>query len=431
MVDEGLRLAALREYRLLDGPADAELAAVVRVAAAVAGVPTATVNLLETDRQCQLVTTGFEGGDSARRDSLCEHALHSGSFVHVPDARLDPRCAGNPWVTGALAEVRLYAAAPLVTSGGHVLGTLCVFDSRPGELSAEQVARLEDLAAVVVALFERRRQARATLHLAAEAEEQRALAELTLVELEARHVELAERGAELERSNAELEHFAAVASHDLNSPLTVVAGYLELLEEDYAPLLDDGAREYIATALRSVGRMTALIHSLLGYAQSGSATTRREFAGVGELAGQALLDLRSAVQAAGARVVVDELPEVWCDPTLVRQLLQNLVANAVTYRHPDRDCTVRVAGQEQDGQWVFEVTDNGVGIPAEQRNHVFAMFARVDAASRDGHGIGLATCQRIVDRHGGRIWAEESLGGGTRMRFTLPQRTAGRLAAAA
>lgn len=190
MGDEGLRLAALREYRLLDGPADAELAAVVRVAAAVAGVPTATVNLLEADRQCQLVTTGFEGRDSPWQDSLCESALQSGAFVHVPDARLDPRFAGNPWVTGALAEVRLYAAAPLVTPGGHVLGTLCVFDSRPGELSAEQVARLEDLA-VVVALFERRREARATLHLAAEADEQRTLAELTLVELESRHVELA------------------------------------------------------------------------------------------------------------------------------------------------------------------------------------------------------------------------------------------------
>ena len=166
---EQLRLAALHEYQLLDTPADDELEAVVRVAAMVAGVPTATVNLIDEHRQCQLTTTGFDG-DSPRSDSMCAIRLAEGTFVHVPDASLDPLYQANPWVTGALADVRFYASAPLITPGGHVLGTLCVFDSMPRRLSDEQIARLQDLTQIILALFERRRQARLNAELAAAAE---------------------------------------------------------------------------------------------------------------------------------------------------------------------------------------------------------------------------------------------------------------------
>ena len=112
---EQQRLAALHEYRLLDAPADDELEAVVRVAAVVAGVPFATLNLIDENRQCQLTTTFFEGGDSTRRDSMCAIRFEAGDFVWVPDAGVDPTYQDNPWVTGALAKVRFYASAPLIT----------------------------------------------------------------------------------------------------------------------------------------------------------------------------------------------------------------------------------------------------------------------------------------------------------------------------
>ncbi|BCJ49096.1 hypothetical protein Asp14428_05710 [Actinoplanes sp. NBRC 14428] len=178
--DERARLAALHEYRLLDAPADDELEAVVRVAATVAGVPTATLNLIDEHRQCQLTTTGFEGGDSDRADSMCAVRFESGEFVHVPDASRDPVYAANPWVTGLLADVRFYASAPLVTPQGHALGTLCVFDSVPRRLDDGQIARLCDLARVILALFERRRQARENARLLAEAEERRQFTDAVL-----------------------------------------------------------------------------------------------------------------------------------------------------------------------------------------------------------------------------------------------------------
>ena len=185
-VGEVARLQALHGYEVLDAPADDELSAVVRAAAVVAGVPTATLNLIDENRQCQLTTVGFDGGDSARDDSMCAVVFADGRSTHVPDARLDARFAANPWVTGRLAGVRFYASVPLVTTEGHALGSLCVFHTEPHTLTGTQMAALEDLASVVMALFERRRQARRNAELADDARRAHELAATYARELEAR-----------------------------------------------------------------------------------------------------------------------------------------------------------------------------------------------------------------------------------------------------
>ncbi|WP_250037464.1 GAF domain-containing protein [Paractinoplanes maris] len=169
---EQRRLAALHEYELLDTPAGDELEAVVRVAASVAGVPFATLNLIDENRQCQLTTTGFAGSDSARTDSMCAVRFRTGEVTYLPDARLDAAYAFNPWVTGMLGRIRFYFSAPLVTPQGYALGSLCVFDEKRHELTDEQVARLRDLAMVLLALFECRRQGRLNGQLAAQVQQQ-------------------------------------------------------------------------------------------------------------------------------------------------------------------------------------------------------------------------------------------------------------------
>ncbi|WP_432493669.1 diguanylate cyclase domain-containing protein [Kineococcus gypseus] len=186
IVLEAERLAALHAYDVLDAPAATELDDVVRAAAMVAGVPHATLNLIDADRQCQLTTVGFEGADSAREDSMCALHFADGQVVHARDAALDERYRTNPWVDGRLGRVRLYASAPLLSPDGHALGSLCVFDTAPGELSQAQLDALEGLARVVVALFERSRQARAAEDHAARAREHAAEVQ-----------RLAERDAEL------------------------------------------------------------------------------------------------------------------------------------------------------------------------------------------------------------------------------------------
>ncbi|WP_433385482.1 sensor histidine kinase [Actinoplanes sp. CA-142083] len=394
--DERARLAALHEYRLLDAPAGDELEAVVRVAASVAGVPTATLNLIDENRQCQLTTTGFEGGDSPREDSMCAVRFERGEFVYFPDARSDPAYAANPWVTGVYANVRFYASAPLVTPQGHALGSLCVFHDEPHELTTDQIERLKDLAQVILALFERRRQARHNAELAAD---------------------LKHANAELRRSNTELEQFAGVVSHDLAAPLSVVGGYLEVLGDRLEG--DAEATGWVGAARRAVGRMSGLITSLLTYAQAGNAPCRFEPAGLGDLVELALTDLRAALDGAIV-TVAPGLPDLDCDPTLIRQLLQNLIGNALKYRHPNRVCHVTVDARREGAVWAVTVADNGVGIPADQRSRVFEMFAQIDRAPGNGFGVGLSTCQRIVDRHGGRIAVTDTPGGGTTVTFTVP-----------
>ena len=160
--DEAGRLAALRSYGVLDQPRQPDLDAAARLAAYICGTPTAVVNLIDADRQWQAAAHGTEPAESPRADSMCAHVVTGTDVVQVADAREDARFAASPLVTGATASVRFYASAPLLTAGGHAVGTVCAYDEeQTGELSATQVGLLRDVADQVVALFEMRRMAAA------------------------------------------------------------------------------------------------------------------------------------------------------------------------------------------------------------------------------------------------------------------------------
>jgi signal transduction histidine kinase len=263
---------------------------------------------------------------------------------------------------------------------------------------------------------------------------------LQRAELEDAHDQLAMRGVELERSNVELAEFAAVAAHDLRSPLAAIDGYLALLLDVYGDSMADRARDWVGIARTAVSRMLSLTEALLSYAQVGAAGHERRPVEVSDVLGHVLLDLDADLQTAGATVHVQQpLPVVDADPVLLRQLLQNLIANAVGHRDPAAECRIDIlcrttsdrAGSPQseaDAGWTIAVVDHGRGVPAEDRERVFGMFTRVgggSGASR-GAGIGLATCARIVEQHCGRIWIEETPGGGATVCFHLPKTPVGR-----
>lgn len=154
---EAERVADLYAHADPDAVQPPEVEDLVVRAAEVAGVSMATLNLIDSDRQCQAATAGFEGGPSPRREAMCRATLESGAVEHVPDARADPRFADNPWVDGRRGQVRFYASVPLRTRRGHVIGTLCAFDIEPHRLSPGQLLALEQLAVEVVETFERSR----------------------------------------------------------------------------------------------------------------------------------------------------------------------------------------------------------------------------------------------------------------------------------
>ena len=155
--DEARRLAALHRYGILDAPADPDLEAITRLASHIAGTEVAVINLIDADRQVQPAATGMEPGVFTREQSMCAHVVAEDAPIHVTDARDDPRFADNPFVTGDIADVRLYASHPLRTPDGFAIGSLCVVDSSPGDLDAHRLAALEDLSHQVVQLLELRR----------------------------------------------------------------------------------------------------------------------------------------------------------------------------------------------------------------------------------------------------------------------------------
>ncbi len=245
---------------------------------------------------------------------------------------------------------------------------------------------------------------------------------LDITALKRAEAALAAKTRALEISNADLEQFAYVASHDLREPLRMIGAYVKLLERRYADRLDDEAREFIAFALDGAKRMDQLIIDLLEYSRVGrGGGAFAPLDGV-EAIETALANLAMVVTESGARIELPALrPMLFGDRGEVVRLFQNLLANAIKYRHPDRVPAIRVDARRVGHTWRFAVADNGIGIDEASRDRVFMIFQRLHSqAEIEGTGIGLALCKKIVEHHGGRIWIEGVPGQGTTLAFTLP-----------
>lgn len=230
---------------------------------------------------------------------------------------------------------------------------------------------------------------------------------------------LAQLNRELRRSNQDLENFAHMASHDLQEPLRMITNYLALLERRYAAQLDGDAREFIGFATDGAKRMSVLIRSLLEYSRVGAHGLKLTTAAGANVVQRALENLSLAIEDRGATITVDPLPSVQGDVVLLTQLFQNLLSNALKFctGHPP---VIHIGGQATTPPTFF-VKDNGIGIAPEHFERIFQIFQRLHTrAEYEGTGIGLAVCQRIVERHGGKMWVESTVGEGTTFYFTLP-----------
>lgn len=231
---------------------------------------------------------------------------------------------------------------------------------------------------------------------------------------------LAKTARELARSNAELEQFAYVISHDLQQPLRTVAGFTHLLDEQLAGQLDTDAREFMGFIVDGARRMQQLINDLLEYARVGSRGQPFHPTDAAAALNDAVWDLRPDMEDTEATITCDALPTVLADVTQLTELFQNLVGNAIKYRGAAPP-QIHIGVQREGQCWRFSVRDNGIGIDPQHFDRIFGIFQRLHTNEEyPGTGIGLAVCQRIVERHGGRLWVESQPGQGSTFYFTLP-----------
>ena len=228
--------------------------------------------------------------------------------------------------------------------------------------------------------------------------------------------------AELERSNEDLQQFAYVASHDLQEPLRMVASYVQLLERRYRGRLDQNADEFIGFAVEGAKRMQTLINDLLSYSRVGMHGATFREVDLGVLFAQVLEDLQLVMKAEGATVERGALPVLWADETQMRQLLLNLIGNALKFRRKTEAPVIRVTADRDAQEWRICFRDNGIGFEPRFRERIFTIFQRLHPREDyPGTGLGLALCRRIVEGHGGRIWAESELGQGALFTVSLPE----------
>jgi len=226
---------------------------------------------------------------------------------------------------------------------------------------------------------------------------------------------------ELRRSNQDLEQFAYVASHDLSEPLRVIAGFVDLLARRYRGRLDEDADRFIDFIVSGVERMQTLIDDLLLYSRAGRAQIDRSPVDVGAVVRDVLWALGPQIRAAGADVDVGELPTVMAEKSMLRQIFQNLVSNAIKFGDAGRPW-VRIRALREAGAWLFEVEDNGDGIEPRHAQRVFEMFQRLHGREVPGSGMGLAIVKRLTERLGGRVDVRLAQPKGSIFSVTIPDR---------
>ena len=229
-----------------------------------------------------------------------------------------------------------------------------------------------------------------------------------------------ERERELEESNKRLEQFAYAASHDLQEPLRMVSSYLQLIESRYADELDDDGEEFLAYAIDGADRMREMIDGLLAYSRVETRGDPFEPVDLDSLLDDVLEDLALQIEESDAEITVEELPRVRGDPSQLRQVFQNLLSNAITYSGDDPP-RVHVGTARRGEKWEIAVEDEGIGIDPDDQDRVFDVFQRLHSRDEyDGTGIGLALCERIVERHAGEIRVDSEPGEGSTFSITLP-----------
>lgn len=346
-----------------------------------------------------LKTLDITWDDTERGHGPTGTAIRSGEICICENMLTDPKF--NPWREEAVK--RGYASSivlPLINDN-KAFGALSIYSKETNPFSEAEKKLLKELADDISYGI-------TSIRLRTEHEKNEKALQESLIEVE--------------RSNSELEQFAYITSHDLREPLRMITSFLQLLERRYSDQLDEDANDFIGFAVDGAKRLDAMINDILIYSRV--ANKERDLTGVNfnKVLEQVYVNLAASVEETEAEITYDILPEIITDERLMIQLFQNLIGNAIKYRS-EITPNIHISAINDGNKYIFSVKDNGIGIDPKHLDNIFTIFQRLHTHDEyEGTGIGLSIAQKIVNQHGGEIWAESELGKGTIFYFTLPNR---------
>lgn len=389
--DDESRVAAVKEYNLLDTLPEEDFDTITTLAASICDVPISLVTLLDTDRNFLKSHLGVSFNESPRHISFCGHAILEESDIFiVEDSRVDPRFQDNPLVREHNAI--FYAGVRLVSPEGYPLGTLCIFDTKPRILSASQKKSLMLLAYQVMNLFEARKQNK------------------ILQQLQEQLIE----------KNLDLENFAGIVSHDLKMPLANIILTADIFRQKYGDKLDLQALGYLDYLKKSSFVLSDYISGLLQHYQSDyTATLEKESFDIHHLL-EEIVDLLNIKYDCDINLPEENI-DLTCNRVALEQILLNLIGNSLKYNYKER-VIVDVKCFEDELFYHISVKDNGMGIPSDKLEHIFELFGTTGITDRNGNkgkGIGLSTVKKLVSKLGGTIIVNSEIKKGTEFLFTI------------
>lgn len=386
--EEAGRLRTLARYDIMDSPPDGSFDRITAICARMFNMPIALVTLVDHDRIWFKSRYGLDAAQIDREPGLCASAILSPDVYVVNDAKFDPRTLANPLVSGSMG-LRFYAAAPLTTSDGYRLGTLCVIDQRPRSFSEAEQQTLRDLAAVVMDEMELRIGALHSIH----------------------------REAERERE------FVAIVGHELRNPLNNLNLSLSVAQEELAGQPDHPSQRWLAKATTYATGLSTLLSELMDVARTdqGKMNLKPVSLNLQQLVEELVEQVRLQNPSHTITTSGSIRSSVSADHLRLEQVIMNLLTNAVKYAPESRSIQVTLSEDVDDVH--VSVADEGPGIPQDQQALIFQRYYRSpgSAKSAQGLGVGLYIAANIITRHHGRIWVENGERKGAVFHFTLPR----------
>lgn len=383
------RLETLRAYHILDTLPEKEYDDIVKLASEICDVPISLISLVDEDRCWFKARVGLSQEEAPRKIAYAAHAvLQPDEPTIIEDALQDERFFDCPLVLNN-PPMRFYVGTPLVTKDRHVLGTLCVIDTKPRRLSQQQIRTLKILAASVVNHFE----------------------------LKKKLAEVEELNNRLSEAYTDLESFSYSVSHDLKAPLRSVNSFIEIIQEDFGEELSEDVSKYLNYIKVSGQRMNILINDLLKLSKVSRSPVSRESVRITAMSEEILKEIPLS---ADYTIELSTDLEATGDRGLVKAILTNLIENAVKYSAQETSPAVQIGRTRYGQQDCFFVKDNGVGFDGTYAGDIFRPFSRMHTDKEfEGTGIGLAIVKKAVDRHGGMLAFESKEGEGSTFYFNL------------